>query len=416
MKTKRLIRKSATEVLGWCPRSWRHKLFRELLTIPAVPPGKFQVKFANTPSEYEQALSLLQRSYADLALIGVQGQIHATKFHTLPTSQIAIALVDGKVVATLTHVLDSAIGLPMEDHWNLDELRERGELVAEISSLAVDKSWRHNHGLFLFLTRFVLDHAINTLGVNSWVIVTHPRARDFYEGVLCFEPIDQKIVACDHVKGAAGFGQKLNLDTLYQRFFRLYSHKPTTKNIFKFYFETDLSKWLQPPNPELPGLQPMNEQLFANLFVEKSRVLAGLDARELKIVSNSYPPFSRLSPAVKAGLPTDFSRLEHFRSPIFTKGTFVSGGEIIPIQIINASPGGLRILCKTPASGVTIGRISISLPSGRQISVKAEVVWSRRGRELGLKVVEDKSLQWQHWVDELSGQFKKTFNNTPSAA
>ena len=406
MKLKRLVRKSVLGILAKTPRSWRHALYRQLLQIPKIPPQGLVVKFAESPEEFDQAFRLLQSSYAEIGLAEEGDIIRTTKFHSLPTTKVAIVSIDGQVVATATHILDSPFGLPIEDHWSLSHLREQGLLMGEISSLAVDRHWRHDHGLFLYVTRFLMDYARLQLGVDLWTLVTHPSHRDFYEGVFCSEPLSEEIKQCSYVKDAPGCAQQINLNTLPANYSRLYSGKPQEKDIHDFYMERDLSACFVWPHPSTVLTNSMSAQYFRDLFGPTTSTFQRLETKERLFLADVY---SLAKPQFGLPLSTPLRQ----RYPICQPATLQEGNLILPVRILNVSTGGAKIISKFNIEGTHKNmQLMVKAASKQAIKIPVEVVWSQHQKIVGLKIAGTTPKAWSTWTQELKNEFQQSINRS----
>ncbi|USN46496.1 MAG: hypothetical protein H6626_09740 [Pseudobdellovibrionaceae bacterium] len=401
-------------LLARSPKQLRHRLYRELLQLPPSPPEGLTIKFAETADEYESAFKLLQVSYADLGLSQMDLEIRTTKYHLLPTTQVVIATLKGQVVATLTHIIDSALGLPIEDYTSIQQLRECGEIISEISSLAVDRDWRHNHGLFMYLTRFTLDHAIQNLGIDSWVIVTHPNARDFYEGLLCFEPLSEEVFSCDHVKGAAGFSQRLDLGKLKENFHKIYAGKPKSKNILDFYFNENFDSVFKKPDVSIIPFSIMESQLFENLFQKKSNTANVLSLGERQVLENSYPTSMINTQRTLQEASDTHRRIEKYRSPVFLPAMLSIGDQILPVRVINVSQKGARVVSKHPLGPFEKGLLVLTHPDRGRFSVSVSGIWLRGQYEMGLRITS--SYEWEHWSEQIAKSVARHQNKSRSAS
>ena len=395
---KRSIRKNLNQLLKLAPRELRQSLFRQMLHLPIIPQSNILVKFAESPDEFNQAFRLIQETYAHLGYCDRSTPMRATKYHTLPTTKVVIILLDGKVIATITHILDNPMGLPIENQWSIQALREQGHLSAEISSLAISKQWRHNHGLLHYMTRFLLDYAINHLGVDTWVIVTHPSTRDFYQGVLCFQTLSEDIKHCGHVKNALGLAQMLDLNQLQENFFRLYRNRPPHQNIHDFYFVRDFSNCFQFPTPSIFLTNSMPRFYFKELFTTTTPIISDMSCRERLILSGLYSDL-----VDHLGLP--FLQNLRLRSLTSISGQLRTRDALLPVRVADVSSGGAKILSKFPLP-LDHSPIRLMLPLQPKLEVPIRIVWNINQRVAGVQICDPAPSTWLRWTEDLRRQFQ----------
>lgn len=374
-----------------------------MVKIPLQPPEGLIIKLAETEEEFDQAFTLIQECYREIGISEENLKLRATKYHSLPTSQIVIAKMKDNVIATLTHVFDSPLGLPIEEHWSVEHERKNGKLLAEISSLAIHKSWRHFHGLFLYLTRFALDLAIHHLGVDKWVIVTHPKAKDFYEGLLCFEPLSENILKCGYVKGADGFAQTLDLVQLKANFEKLYANKAKDKNIHDFYFVTDFKQIMKPIKKQLTLHNQMSASYFLRLFGEVTNLLDNLDKFDKLTLKGMYSDFiPELSSLTQQRVET--------RTPTSIKAFIKEDNINYLVRILNVSAGGVKIFCKGDFSPNRQHILSIQISPAKKVDVPVKLVWSKDNIYQGFSILGEPSTQWLSWTHQLKSEFSQSLN------
>src|SRR5262245_15291207 len=85
-------------------------------------------------------------------------------YNALPKTRVFVARTrDGEVVATMTLIADSPLGLPMDEIYadELRRLRDDGRDLAEVSGLAIAPSYNLSGvPIFLRLTRLLVIHAV----------------------------------------------------------------------------------------------------------------------------------------------------------------------------------------------------------------------------------------------------------------
>lgn len=211
------------------PEAIQGALIRRLVVGAADMSPGFVFKRAETEDELVQAFRILYESYHEAGLTETNAfGLRLTKYHALPTTSVLIAKQGTEVVATVTSIVDSEFGLPLESLWDISELRKSNRRLAEISSLAVKKTHRQKRGKVLLpLFRMVIDYNREVAGVDRLVMVTHPMIAPFYRHVLLFEPITNETKSYEFAQGAPGLAQHMDLsDSWFERVAEVFRSVP----------------------------------------------------------------------------------------------------------------------------------------------------------------------------------------------
>ncbi len=136
--------------------------------------------------------------------------------HALPFTRVFVVRDDDRVVATVTVIVDSRLGLPMEEIY-ADELKGlRGEqrMLAEVSGLAVHPDYQKSGlAILLRLIRMVLLYSIQMADVSDLCIAINPHHAVFYRKAFGFEPLGG-LKQYGKVNGAPALALQLDCDLL----------------------------------------------------------------------------------------------------------------------------------------------------------------------------------------------------------
>jgi hypothetical protein len=168
----------------------------EKVTRSVQVPGlerAIEVKIASTREEWEEVFRLVAENYQARGYEAPSPYPYRfTPYHALPDSTTFVAKHAGRVVATLTLVLDNTLlGLPMESIYGeeINDLRRAGRHLVEVTSLADrDLSLREFVPVFVALMRLAAQYAVRQ-DADTWVITVNPRHRAFYRKVMGFAPL-----------------------------------------------------------------------------------------------------------------------------------------------------------------------------------------------------------------------------------
>lgn len=173
-------------------------------------------KIADCLDEVRAALTLVHESYLKAGLTReTPHRMRITPWHLLPTTEVFVAARDGEVVGTLSLVRDGELGIPMESLYP-DEVAARrlmGMSMAEVSCLADRRSGlEQGFGVVMRLMSLMAQAALRR-GVDTLLIVVHPRHARFYQRYIGFDVIgDRKTYAA--VCGNPAVALELDLRTL----------------------------------------------------------------------------------------------------------------------------------------------------------------------------------------------------------
>jgi hypothetical protein len=212
-KFKNTFRRWLWNFIKYQPTFFKNFLIRNMFQAPDVEKMNLIFKRAVTQDEIEQAARLLYSSYFEFGLVPEnKTEKRLTKYHALPRTCLLIAKEGEKVIATISVIPDSAFGLPIESLWDISFLKNKSARVAEISCLAISRTFRHRRGEILFpLFRLLRDYSEIVLGIDHLVIATHPDVSDFYSSLLLFKPISSQPKIYEFVQGAPAYGQYANI-------------------------------------------------------------------------------------------------------------------------------------------------------------------------------------------------------------
>jgi hypothetical protein len=129
---------------------------------------------------------------------------------------VFVARAGGAVVATVSVIADSVLGLPCDELYaaELAAFRATGRRLGEVSALAVSDAWR-GAGLATLraLVRVVGVYGRDIARLDDLCIAVHPRHAPFYEGLLRFTRFGG-LKTYDAVNGAPAVGLRLDLREL----------------------------------------------------------------------------------------------------------------------------------------------------------------------------------------------------------
>lgn len=152
--------------------------------------GPIRIGVADSPELLHQAYRLVHDVYVRCGYIMPQPNgMRMTRFDALPETTTFVACLEETVVATLTLVPDSSLGLPMQEIYGeeLQAFRGQGRRLAEVTSLADRrKDPRRGMAVFMGLTKLMI-HTARERQIDDLLVAVHPKHARFYQRVLVFE-------------------------------------------------------------------------------------------------------------------------------------------------------------------------------------------------------------------------------------
>ena len=165
----------------------------------------FEIEMATTRQDRRQAACLVGRVYQtegylpsplpakrqDTDAVGPEAQPFYSFQHLLPEATVFVAKEGGQVVGTLSVILDSPAGLPLEALYSAEVagLRGAGRRVSEICSLAIDPHREKNTSwLFLNLFKQATAYLVHCTTATDVLVTLKPSHQGFYASRMGFKP------------------------------------------------------------------------------------------------------------------------------------------------------------------------------------------------------------------------------------
>lgn len=263
-------------------------------------------KIAQETSELENAFELVWSRYVD---VGLQrddnAHIRFTKYHLLPTTKVLIATYypelgaeapdystfteSGILVGTLSIIVDSPLGLPIEElcGMEVEQLRAQKHKLAEIIALAINPDFRDFVVMHLYRMMFSYVAGKGVTDVVCSVVEKHHR---FYRNALLFNPLGE---AKEY--GAANNeitqGHILNIKSAENRAKEAYSAIDFDADLHTFFF-----KDTTPENRPAGEGAPWTHEQLKYFLTERTQMLNRLDKKTKAILRKEYQKAGLLFP------------------------------------------------------------------------------------------------------------------------
>ncbi|MCB0415572.1 MAG: PilZ domain-containing protein, partial [Bdellovibrionales bacterium] len=372
------------------------------------------IKVATDPEEVFAAYKLVYQTYFDSNLSEFEKEgLRVTKFALLPTTSLIVVKHKGEVIATVSHIADSGIGLPLEKLWPLYEYRRSGGRIAEISTLCVKKGFRRQRGkIILPLMIYLFKYALEYLGTDYFVIATHPASRAFYSGLFDFKPLSKKAKQYKDVKGAWAYGQILHLtkegyiDKIAAKRVGRGDKSFSVVDLFKL---EDLGVFTFPERNLFKAFDPSFKlDMLEELMKKRIGSMQGLGEFDKEVLMHLFAAeedHEYLRNHVNLLRPESIRRKEP-RFKMFCAGSLVDcdNSKLYRVKVLEISKSGILIRANKDLHVGFQGILQIRVSPEQVYKLKIEVV-NTRNSTYGSKVtLVDKPSDWEDMVDVLFGE------------
>ncbi|NOT80372.1 MAG: hypothetical protein HOP07_15365 [Bacteriovoracaceae bacterium] len=290
---RRFKKEAFTRLVSILPEALREKIIRSKVKLDYNPPEGLRFKLAETKEELEQAFRLLYRSYVAAGSMKPNtSEMRITPYHALPSTSVLIAVLDGKVIATISVFRMGPFGIPASKVFNVKSLLESGVRFAEISSLTLDEEYRNDNREIIFgILKYLYEYTTKYFGIEMKLIVIKPFRRYFYESLLLFKSLENKVVKnYSFSNGATVIAEFLDLKSQKARYKEIYSSYPDEKNLYKYFCEKEIANFEFPERPFNMISDPvMTPELMSYFFCEKTTIIRDMTDGERKILQSLYP-------------------------------------------------------------------------------------------------------------------------------
>lgn len=246
-----------------------------------------QYHVARTKDELRQAFSLVYKEYFHKGYIPkhYKSTLRLSIYNGLPSTTTFIAKQGKKIIATVTLIPDSGLGIPMDKIYQkeVDRHRYGGRKVAEVSQLAIDsslfpKSWfsmfNFNKLIFIFrLFKLVLDYALYVDKIDTICIAINPKHQYLY-----------KFIGFEEMAGLKYYGN-VNKAPAVARYLDLHTAEHKVKErpaLYKIFFSSKTDE------AQFEGKFKFSKADLAYFFLQKSDIFRKIPQRDLGYILNSY--------------------------------------------------------------------------------------------------------------------------------
>ncbi|MDR1934158.1 MAG: hypothetical protein LBS49_00950 [Candidatus Accumulibacter sp.] len=357
LAARSVMHHATRKMIPWLPKNRRFRVFRSFVDCNLSPNPRLVLKIAETQEELEACFRLLHDVYVESGFMKPHPSgMRVTIYHALPTTTTLCAKYDDKVIGTISLIRESVLGVPLQKIFDLSAVGEKKGLIAEVSALAVHKSFRKTGGSVLFpLMKFMYEYCTTFFDTRHLVIAVNPGHIEMYESLLFFQRLSANVVEnYDFVNGAPAVGATLDLKEAPEIFRKHYASKPPRRNLYAYFTQVKL------PNIEFPNRRfyttndpVLTPNLIDYFFNVKTDTFRNLSTRKKILLHTIYdlPEYKAVLPELSTAADNIPIR-NHDRFSVRCPAKLVAQGmkedQGIPIEVIEVSKYGFQARANKP--------------------------------------------------------------------
>lgn len=390
-------------LLKLLPEKLRFPLMRSQLKISPNLDVAFEFKIARSQQDLAEAYRILHDSYLELGYSTKQiSGMRIVKNFALPSTTTLVATYNKKVIGTISIIRRGTFNLPMESVFDLSDFTSRNEVIAEVSSLAIDSCFRQKRGqLFLPLLKFFWEYVDGFMNLDSIVISVNPSMVDFYIGFLGFSRLKEaKVSNYTFANGNPAVGLYLNVRTAPAIFQCFYGHKPIEKNLYHYFTQLKLAQFELPHRNYYKSSDPvMTPEMLNYFFVQNSNVFSELSPQEKMGLASAYPNEQYQNMFQQSPNNCDRDRTRYL---VHIKGHLCSD-KTSDLSIFDASLNGICLKSNVFLSHSV--SLKIAVAKNQFAVVNGEVRWKDPIKNIyGIEIVKT-DLVWLDFIKYLNQDF-----------
>lgn len=213
--------------------------------------NEWEIVLANTMALREKAFKLAYDTYKSKGYSIKSDGLWLTIYSLHPDTVIFLALRSEQTVGTVSVIPDSVLGLPSDLLFpeHLAALRKIGRRICEAFSLVVaDRPPNGFLELPMHLFRLVYLSAVYLMDGTEVTSSFMEHHKEFYTRFLLFDEISADSRISPRTGQKVRYG-RINLETMKERYKKIFGHLSGRRNLHRWFFENELEKdmikWLK---------------------------------------------------------------------------------------------------------------------------------------------------------------------------
>jgi hypothetical protein len=365
------------------------------------------IKRADTREELESAFELIQSTYKDANLaLREDDSMRILKYNLLPTTIVYVASLNGEIIGTVSHILDSEFRLPIDKIIDRAQDKSAVKKCCEISGLAVKKEWRSSKkGVFMALILSALKSSYEVSGIEKFYAVTNFFGSQFNQHMFFMDRIKCHTSFVSHANKAEAYANVMHMDKLKIGIKRKFHSKELYSNLHMIWSAFPYSRNCKITKQEsgLAFSPKLRVEQYQFVLDHIDKFGKDLTVKENYYLLNAYNSSElKLHEEFKEIVPVKKRASKRYH--VNMKLKYYHHKEMCSIRIDEVSKTGFSVSIDENYEGLDkiIGRITLS--KGVTVQMKADLVWIRDNRA-GFCFSKIDSPVWNNEIDSFSSEY-----------
>lgn len=318
-----------------------------------------------------------------------------------------MAVHKGSVIGTVSTILDTGLGLPVDDFCDISKYRKTGRRVFEISGLAIAKDWRSSSSnIFLPLVMMSFKYAFESAGAGYMIITTKSYASYFYEDLFLSKPLMKKAKTYQLASAPKAKTQVLECDDLYDRLKKTYRNASHRKNIYKLVTNPIWNVKFLKSKIKIVGRSILDDSKLEEIFKTHSDLFRKLNEKDKLLLKSLYNKSYKELDLKKIGETKE--RSEKRLAVDFE--SFVMINDLpVDTKCLNLSLREVGILFKDSEQFISlaIGQkiiVWVYYDDKAYCEISGEIV-SKVNRRIGVKIIGGELEKWESIINNVETEF-----------
>jgi hypothetical protein len=346
----------------------------------------FSVEIARNREDLEAVFKLQHETYVGRGLIKPHPSgLRCTVYHFLPQTSHVVVKYKKSVVASMTLIADSSLGIPGDKYFSdeMTEMRKKGHKIVELSSFAVDRAFKISSKVMMhLLMKYSLNYVRRFMDCSQIVVNVHPSMANMYSTSWCFDK-QSEVIKFHSSKSAYTMLLTHTLEKSFPRHFvKSFPSNELSRNAAKFVEATD-NRFIYPYMAEGQVVHPvMSPELLEYFFIQKTNLYEELDLNTRQVFLEMYLQFFGEAEIERfLNLERDLT-LKEFRIPVSTKVAIKVGPQFYVGKIRDLTSSGCFI--EVPQEIRDPGNsLALTFKLGEsQVHVQAKASWRNLNQQL----------------------------------
>ncbi len=388
---------------------WGQKISHIGYVIPElVWDSNFVIEIARSQEDLEAIFRLQHESFLARGLMKPQASgLRCTIYHFLPQTNHIVIKYKGLLIASMTLVADSPLGLPAEKYFTdeINQLRKTGEETVELSSFVVEKGFQGwSEALAHLLMKYALTYVKKFMASEQVILNVHPYvAKSFCKNWYFRKKSD--VIRFHSAKSAQTVLLARALDEKSNKYFnRSFSSPQHGKNSAAFISLED-SRFRYPGTSEGQIMHPvMTPNLLQYFFLQRTNLYEDLDLATRQVFLEMYLQFfGEEEIEIFLNLERDMT-LKEFRIPVSSKAAVQVGQQVLLGRVRDVTARG----CFVEVPNEILGRhtsLSLSFKLGSaQVRVSGRTSW--QNNQLQLRYGHGYGVRFDQQIQEVQSEIR----------